>query len=128
METLCGPRAVLHTSTTSRLSYKSPKPYEFIKSGVMDFTEPYEFIRFGDFHGPKPSEFIRFGDLHGPKPYEFIGLLRIRPKICDSGPRSARKPDEAKPITPGAVSTNRHKPMSIDFGPASECLHHDPEL
>ncbi len=29
---------------------------------------------------------------------------------------------------PGAVPTKRRKPMSIDFGPVSGCVHHDPKL
>ena len=52
-------------------------------------------------------------------------LLRIRPNIVDVGPKSAPKPDEAKP---GAVPTNRHKPIPIDFGPVSGCFDHDPKL
>ncbi len=46
-------------------------------------------------------------------------LLRIRPKIGDSGPQPAPKPDEAKPKMPGALPTNRHKPIPIDFGPVA---------
>ncbi len=44
------------------------------------------------------------------------------------GPKSAPKPDEAKPKTPGAVPSKWHKPIPIDFGPASGCFDHDPKL
>ncbi len=55
-------------------------------------------------------------------------LFRIRPKICDVGPKSEPKPDEAKPKMPGAAPTNRHKPIPIDFESVSGCSHHDPKL
>ena len=54
--------------------------------------------------------------------------LRIRPKMIDLGPKSAPKSDEAKPNMPGAVPTNKHKPIPIDFGPVSGCFDHDPKL
>ena len=55
-------------------------------------------------------------------------FVRIRPQIVDVGPKSAPKPDEAKPKMPGAVPTNRHKPIPTDFGPVSGCFDHDPKL
>jgi hypothetical protein len=49
-------------------------------------------------------------------------------------PNSAPKPDdpqtrlpeldEAKPKMPGAVPTNRHKPIPTDLGPISWCFDH----
>ena len=75
------------------------------------------------------------GLLYGPnKPYlrrppQGPGqFLRIRLKFADVGPKSDPKPDEARPRTPGAVPTNRHKPSPIDFGPVSGCFHNDPKL
>ncbi len=53
-------------------------------------------------------------------------LVRIRPDVVDLGPKSAPKPDEAKPKMPEAVPTNKHKPIPIDFGPVSERFDHDP--
>ncbi len=54
--------------------------------------------------------------------------IKIRPEIVDLGPKSAPKPDEAKPKMPGAVPASRHKPMPNDFGPVSGCFGHDPKL
>ncbi len=65
------------------------------------------------------------------------GLARLNFKGPDnfkeSGRRSsiwgsAPEPDETKPKTPGAVPTNRHKPIPNDFGPVSGCFDHDPKL
>ncbi len=44
------------------------------------------------------------------------------------GPKSASKPDETKHQMPGAVPTDRHKPIPIDFGPVSGCFGHDAKL
>ncbi len=54
--------------------------------------------------------------------------MRIRPGIVDLGPKSAPKPDVAKPKMSRAMSTNRNKPIPIDFCEASVCFHHDPKL
>ncbi len=48
-------------------------------------------------------------------------LFRIRPEIIDVGPKSAPKPDEAKPKMAEAKPTNKHKPIPIDFGSGSWC-------
>ncbi len=42
-------------------------------------------------------------------------------RISDFGPKSGPKPNEAKPIMPRAVPTNRHETIPIDFGPISVC-------
>ncbi len=62
-------------------------------------------------------------ELKGPRT-----LLRIRPKPFDLEPKSAPKPDEAKPMMPKAVPTNRHEPFPINFGAVSVCFGHDPKL
>ncbi len=49
---------------------------------------------------------------------------RFRPGIVDLEPTLAPKPGEAKPKMPEAVSTNRHRPIPIDFGPVSWCIQH----
>ena len=81
----------------------------------------------GDHSGALPllriNRALGSAELKGPRK-----LLRIRPKIIDLGPKSAPKPDEAKPKMPGSVPTNRHKPIPIDFGPVSGCFDHDPKL
>ncbi len=53
-------------------------------------------------------------ELKGPRK-----LLRIRPGIVDVRPKWPPTPDKAKPKMPGAVPTNRNKPMPIDVGPVS---------
>ncbi len=55
-------------------------------------------------------------------------LVRIRPGIVDLRPKAVPKPDETTPKMPGAVPTNRHAPIPIDFGPVSTCFDHDPKL
>ncbi len=55
-------------------------------------------------------------------------LLRIRPDIADLMPKSAPKPNEAKPKMPGAVPTNWREPIPIDFGAVSVSFDHDPKL
>ncbi len=55
-------------------------------------------------------------------------LFRIRPKIVHLEPKLAPKPYEAKPKMPGAVPTNRRKPIPIYFGPVSGCFDHDQKL
>ncbi len=45
--------------------------------GPCHGPKPYKFIRFGIIHGPKPYKFIGFGTINGPKPYKFIGFGTI---------------------------------------------------
>ncbi len=71
----------------------------------------------------------RYGGEHDSAELKGPGrLLRIRPEIINVGPKSAPKPDETKPKMPGAVPTNRHKPMPIDFGPVSLRFEDDPKF
>ncbi len=65
----------------------------------------------------------RLAQLKGPRT-----LSKIRPAVADVGPKSAPTPDEAKPKMPGAVPTNRHKPIPNDFGPVSRRFDHDRKL
>ncbi len=44
------------------------------------------------------------------------------------GPKSAPKPDEAKPKMPESVPANKHKAIPIDFEPVSGCFNHNPKL
>ncbi len=107
------PREEIHQAETSNQIHSADRLGQFLAWLLFAQTRPTRKLE----HNTISAE------LKGPRQ-----LSRIRLEIVDLGPRTAPKPDEAKPKMPGAVPTNRRKAIPIDFGPVSGCFDHDPKL